>query len=189
MPPQETGGGEWSQVKRKNHRLRTLPLPTPNQNEAADSLTDGLRPNPRPELSVDDLWRYHQAVTTDWQTTEWWAQVRKVVEAALSGEKRAAVTTAVCLGPGPFEPANGSGKARRTAHLQVAGFCFLVEQLSRSLVENMHICGLLTGCRSQNWPRHKMRGPRTKVYTDGQGLLREAGSGGRREPGGVQHGG
>ena len=67
-------GGEWNQVKRKGGRLRSIPALI---NEAADSLVDGIRPNPKPELSVNDLWRYHESVTQDSQTTQWWEQVRQ----------------------------------------------------------------------------------------------------------------
>jgi hypothetical protein len=119
--------GEWNQVKRKGGRLRNIPAPT---NAAADSLSDGIRPNPNPELSVDDLWRYHETITKDSQTSEWWEQVRQVLESATSRPDRPVITKAVCLGPGPYEPSNGSSKARRTAHLQTAAFCFMVDHLS-----------------------------------------------------------
>jgi hypothetical protein len=119
--------GEWSQVKRKGGRLRNIPAPA---NNAADSLSDGIRPNPSPELSVNDLLKYHETVTRDWQTTTWWDQVRQVLEGALDKPNRPVITKAVCLGPGPYEPSNGSSKARRTAHMQTAAFCFLVDRLS-----------------------------------------------------------
>ncbi len=118
---------EWNQVKRKGGRLRNIPAPT---NNAADSLFDSLRPNPNLELAVDDLWQYHETVTKDSQTCEWWKQVQHVLDSASSTPNRPAITKAVCLGPGPYEPANGSSFARRTAHLQTAAFCFIVDHLS-----------------------------------------------------------
>ncbi|KAJ4290051.1 hypothetical protein N0V88_006555 [Collariella sp. IMI 366227] len=66
-----TPDNTWNTVKRKGRRLRTIPTPA---NSAADSLEDGIRPNPKTELSADDLWRYHQTVTKDWQATELWNQ-------------------------------------------------------------------------------------------------------------------
>ncbi|KAH6854754.1 hypothetical protein B0I37DRAFT_39058 [Chaetomium sp. MPI-CAGE-AT-0009] len=118
-------GGEWNQVKRRGGRLRNIPAPT---NEAADSLVDGIRPNPKPELSVDDLWKYHESVTQDSQSTEWWEEVRQLLNSILSEPGRPAITRAVFLGPGPYEPGNGSSTARRTAHLQTAAFCYVVDQ-------------------------------------------------------------
>lgn len=122
-------GGEWSQVKRKGGRLRNLPAPGGN---GADSLEDGIRPNPNPELSADDVWRYHQSVADpdDGQTSEWWQSLRQLLEEALNQPDSPVITQAVCLGPGPYEPSNGSSKARRTAHMQTAAFCFIVERLS-----------------------------------------------------------
>jgi hypothetical protein len=119
--------GEWNQVKRKGGRLRNIPAPT---NEAADSLVDGIRPNPKPELSVNDLWRYHESVTQDSQTTQWWEQVRQLLDSILSKPGRPAITRAVFLGPGPYEPSNGSSIARRTAQMQTAAFTYLVDRLS-----------------------------------------------------------
>ncbi|KAL2136463.1 hypothetical protein VTI74DRAFT_3482 [Chaetomium olivicolor] len=118
--------GEWNQVKRKGRRLRNIPAPT---NGAADSLEDGTKPNPKPEFSVDEVYRYHEMVTKDWQASEWWDQVQQVLESASSKQNCPIITKAVFLGPGPYEPSNGSSKARRTAHMQTAAFCFLVDHL------------------------------------------------------------
>ncbi|KAK4151106.1 hypothetical protein C8A00DRAFT_17454 [Chaetomidium leptoderma] len=118
--------GEWNQVKRKGGRLRNVPAPT---NEATDSRSDGIRPNPNPELSVDDLLKYHETVTKDWQASEWWDQVRQVLKTASSQPNCPVITKAVCLGTGPYEPSNGSSTARRTAHMQTAAFCYIVDHL------------------------------------------------------------
>jgi hypothetical protein len=120
-------GGEWNQVKRKGGRLRNIPAPT---NDAADSLSDGIRPNPNPDLSVDDLLKAHETFTKDWQASEWWEQVRQVLDSALSKPGIPVITKAVCLGTGPYEPSNASSIAKRTAHMQTAAFCFIVDQLS-----------------------------------------------------------
>ncbi|EAQ89469.1 hypothetical protein CHGG_06088 [Chaetomium globosum CBS 148.51] len=128
MAGQDGDAGEWNQVKRRGGRLRNIPAPT---NEAADSLVDGIRPNTKPELSVNDLWNYHESVTQDSQTTEWWDQVRQLLDSILNKPGCPTITRAVCLGPGPYEPSNGSSIARRTAHMQTAAFCCLVGCLSR----------------------------------------------------------
>ncbi|KAK4234200.1 hypothetical protein C8A03DRAFT_18848 [Achaetomium macrosporum] len=123
--------GEWNQVRRKRGRLRNILSPADG---LADSVLDGIRPNPNPELSIDDLWRYHQTLRKDCEVSEWWQQVRQVLEDASNRRpKTPVITTAVCLGPGPYEPSNGSSKARRTAHMQTAAFCSIIDFLkSRS---------------------------------------------------------
>ncbi|KAK4096367.1 hypothetical protein N658DRAFT_511280 [Parathielavia hyrcaniae] len=118
--------GEWNQVQRRGGRLRNLPKP---ENKAAVSLSDDLRPNPNPELSVDDLLKYHKSAAESWRTSAWWAQVRQILESALGKPTCPVITKAVCLGPGPYEPSNGSHRAKWTAHMQTAAFCFLVEDL------------------------------------------------------------
>ncbi|KAK4247716.1 hypothetical protein C7999DRAFT_14306 [Corynascus novoguineensis] len=125
---------EWNQVKRKGGRLRNIPAP---MNQAADSLSDGIRPNPNPELSVDDLWKYHHAVTKEWQSSEWWQQLRQLLESASDRPNRPVITRAVCLGPGPYEPSNGSSKARKTAHMQTAAFCYIVDNLKSLGVQDI----------------------------------------------------
>jgi hypothetical protein len=120
--------GEWNQVRRKGGRLRNMPSPAEGP---ADSVLDGMRPNSNPELSVDDLWRYHQAVSKDSEISEWWQQVRQVLDDASNRSRNLpAITTAICLGPGPYEPSNGSARARRTAHMQTAAFCSIIDHLS-----------------------------------------------------------
>ncbi|KAL2260667.1 hypothetical protein VTK26DRAFT_5252 [Humicola hyalothermophila] len=119
--------GEWSHVQRKGRRLRNAPMPT---NVAADSLHDGLRPNPNPELSVEDLRRYHETLISKNEViSNWWVQLREALESALSKPNPPAITKAVCLGPGPFEPNDGSPSARQTAHMQTAAFRFIVDHL------------------------------------------------------------
>lgn len=124
-------GTEWNQVKRRRGRLRNIPT---SIDGVADSLSDGIRPNPNPELSVDDLWKYHEIAVKDWQLTEWWGQLRQVLELASDKARRPVITKAVCLGPGPYEPSNGSVKARKTAHVQTAAFCYIVDHLSQGIL-------------------------------------------------------
>lgn len=119
--------GEWNQVKRKGRRLRNIPAPVV---AGVDSAADGIVPNPNPEFSVDDIWRYHKTTTNDWQVLEWWERMKAVMELVRNQPDRPPITTAVCLGPGPYDPSNGSAKARRTAHMQTAAFCFIVDHLS-----------------------------------------------------------
>ncbi|GAB1311514.1 hypothetical protein MFIFM68171_01724 [Madurella fahalii] len=118
--------GEWNQVKRKGRRLRNIPAPA---DAGADFPVEGIVPNPNPKFSVDDMWRYHKTATNDWQVLEWWERMKAAMELIRNQPGRPLIRTAVCLGPGPFEPSNGSAQARRTAHVQTAAFCFIVDHL------------------------------------------------------------
>lgn len=113
--------GEWCQVKRKKGRLHTI---TP------EAQNDLRLPNPSPELSADDLRRYHGNIVHKWLQSEWWKKVLDTWEQALNKSSPPVITTAVCLGPGPFEPKSGNLKMRLTAHIQTAVFCSLVDHLS-----------------------------------------------------------
>lgn len=119
--------GQWSQVKRKWGRLRNAPAPT---DIGAGSLADILRPNPSPELSVDELWRYHEMVTQHCQASEWLKKLRGILESVSTSQHCPVITKAVCLGPGTFEPTNGGSHERRTAHVQTAAFCSIAEHFS-----------------------------------------------------------
>ncbi|KAL2024268.1 hypothetical protein VTK56DRAFT_9424 [Thermocarpiscus australiensis] len=119
--------GEWVQVKGKGGRQRKVPTPA---SVVSQSMLDGIRPNPNPELSVDDLWRYHEAMIQEFHALKLLGEVRQVLEAALSRSNRPAITKAICLGPGTYEPSNGSSTARRTAHMQTAVFRSIIDHLS-----------------------------------------------------------
>ncbi|KAK4174157.1 hypothetical protein QBC36DRAFT_334238 [Triangularia setosa] len=118
-------GGEWNQVKRKGRKLRHVSKPVADE----DALSDSLQPNPKPEYSVDDLSKYHDNVGKKFEESPCWEQLQKLLDVALSSRQIPHITTAVCLGTGPYDPADGSSQARRTAHVQTAAFCAIINQI------------------------------------------------------------
>lgn len=115
---------EWNHVSRKRGRK-------PAQ-KTSPGRTSGLCPNPHPELSVDEIRKYHEGVVQDWQASDSWRSLQEILVAMSSGPKQPPITKAVCLGPGPFDPINGSLSIKRTAHMQTAAFGSIVANLGRA---------------------------------------------------------
>lgn len=118
-------GEGWFQVKQTGRRLRFVPKPTNNDGIPSPN---PVHPNPNPTLSVDELATYHELVTKDLQSSPWWQEVLQTLQSvADKSGGLPSIKKAVCLGPGPYEPRNCSSTARKTAHIQTAVFCYLVE--------------------------------------------------------------
>ncbi|KAK4197122.1 hypothetical protein QBC40DRAFT_334278 [Triangularia verruculosa] len=118
-------GGEWSQVKRKGRKLRNVSKSLADENVPSDS----LQPNPKPEYSIDDISKYHDNVSKKFKESSCWDQLQKLLDSARSSHHIPCVTRAVCLGTGPYDPADGSSQARRTAHMQTAAFCAIIDKI------------------------------------------------------------
>ncbi|KAK0733822.1 hypothetical protein B0T26DRAFT_633521 [Lasiosphaeria miniovina] len=123
--------GEWNQVGRKHGRLRHIAKASNPVTLALEPGLDlgGLRPNPNPELTVSDIHRHHEAATQDWNSSECWKSLQAILLEATAAQGRPIVTKAVFLGPGPYDPSNGSFAARRTAHMQTAAFRSIVRTI------------------------------------------------------------
>ncbi|KAM7219345.1 hypothetical protein V8F06_005244 [Rhypophila decipiens] len=126
--------GEWNQVSRKRGRIRHVPAPTLREKDTATGAATaepvaGVRPNPTPEFTLDQILSHHDVVRQEWDTSECWRVLSETLSQALSSPGRPPITRAICLGPGPFEPSNGSAAARRTAHMQTAAFCSIVDKI------------------------------------------------------------
>ncbi|KAK4170436.1 hypothetical protein QBC43DRAFT_197399 [Cladorrhinum sp. PSN259] len=117
--------GAWSQVKRKGRRLRHITSATSDE----VSKTDGLRPNPNPEYSVSDISQYHEKIKQKFDESRCWSGLKEQIDSVASKKKLPTITKAVCLGTGPYDPADGSAQARKTAHFQTAAFCAVVDHL------------------------------------------------------------
>ncbi|KAK1750299.1 hypothetical protein QBC47DRAFT_426308 [Echria macrotheca] len=115
----------WNQVRRKNGRKR---------NRAEPRQPTGIGPNPSPELSIDDIREYHNGIARDWLASDSWQALLGILMTATSPQRRPLpICKAICLGPGPFDPANGSTAIRRTAHIQTAAFVSIVSALETQL--------------------------------------------------------
>ena len=124
--------GEWSQVSRKRGRIRHVPKPKTDMDESKENGL-GIRPNPKPEFSVSDIHKHHDTARQEWQISDCWKTLKDLLATALSESNHPAITKAICFGPGPYDPTNGSFAARRTAHMQTAAFCAIVDFLGRYL--------------------------------------------------------
>lgn len=100
----------------------------------APVIPDVLRPNPNPELSLNDIHDHHQSLVRNTQTRDWWQNLRTVLyDATKQSGSLPLITKAVCLGTGPYDPENGSITARKTAHLQTAAFRHIVNHFGKTL--------------------------------------------------------
>ncbi|KAK3694200.1 hypothetical protein B0T22DRAFT_487764 [Podospora appendiculata] len=132
--------GEWNQVVRKRGHLRHITSPSSSSSAPSSPNTKakatctlaeplGIRPNPNPEFTVGDIRRHHDAVDQEWQASSCWQALKEILTAMSTSENRPVITRAICLGPGPYDPSNGSSTARRTAHMQTAAFRSIVGAL------------------------------------------------------------
>lgn len=126
--PLEMGqeGDGWNQVSRKRGRKSA-------QRPTHDSELPGLGPNPNPGLSLTAIHKYHEKVSQDWLESDCWGALQTTLRDAFPACNRPAITKAVCLGPGPFDPANDNVSIRRTAHMQTEAFRSIVANLGRAL--------------------------------------------------------
>ena len=120
--------GEWSQVSRKRGRIRHVPKSKTEVDESKENGL-GIRPNPNPEFTVSDIQKHHDTARQEWQISDCWKTLKDLLTTALSESDNPRITKAICFGPGPYDPANGSFAARRTAHMQTAAFCAIVDFL------------------------------------------------------------
>lgn len=121
------GDGEWNQVTRKRGRNK----PAIEQSKS-EGLLGGIRPNPNPELTVAEIRKYHESVDQEWRSSGCWEKLQKALLEGCAARDAPLLTSAICLGPGPFDPANGSLLVRRTAHMQTAAFASIVANLGRA---------------------------------------------------------
>ncbi|EGO52112.1 hypothetical protein NEUTE1DRAFT_90058 [Neurospora tetrasperma FGSC 2508] len=125
MPQQDE---EWSQVSRKRGRIRNVPKPKTDVDESKENGL-GIRPNPNPEFTVSDIHKHHNTARQEWQISDCWKTLKDLLATARSESNHPLITKAICFGPGPYDPSNGSFAARRTAHMQTAAFCAIVDFL------------------------------------------------------------
>ncbi|KAI0173018.1 hypothetical protein GGR52DRAFT_432177 [Hypoxylon sp. FL1284] len=117
---------EWTKVRRKGRR------PLQKHQDPNGPGRNGPFPGKMPRqpfLSVSDIEAQHQRVTDQWETSPCCRQLREVIT---SRTCYVDISEAICFGLGSFDPENGSWERRRSAHVQLAAFLCVVEQLQRS---------------------------------------------------------
>ncbi|KAI1765652.1 hypothetical protein GGR53DRAFT_253845 [Hypoxylon sp. FL1150] len=123
-PDVEQGAGpdqEWTRVRRKGRRpKKSTPAPK------------GSLPGPKPGqpfLTLSDVQSEHQRIKDQFESSSCCHRLREIIS---SHSSRHGLSQAICLGLGSFDPENGSWENRRSAHVQLAAFLCIVEQLQRS---------------------------------------------------------
>ncbi|KAL1844898.1 hypothetical protein VTK73DRAFT_1545 [Phialemonium thermophilum] len=84
-------------------------------------------PNPSPQLTLEQIARRHDRISTEWRAGACCAQLRSLVEKSLPSHVR--LTRAVCLGIGSFEPVESVPMVARVAHVQLEAFRVMAELL------------------------------------------------------------
>ena len=121
----DTAGSEWTQVVRKSKRSSQRSR-SPKQDQ--EDVTTEVRPNPSPSFTIEDIRSCHQTIRAEWQASECHRLLREeILNKTL--QSYPTIKKAICLGPGSFDPANGSWASRRTAHMQVEAFRTLAHAL------------------------------------------------------------
>lgn len=113
--------------------MRHVPKPKTDVDETKENGL-GIRPNPNPEFTVSDIQKHHDTAKQEWQISDCWKSLKDLLATALSESNHPPITKAICFGPGPYDPSNGSFAARRTAHMQTAAFCAIVDFLGRYFI-------------------------------------------------------
>ncbi|XXH02134.1 hypothetical protein Hte_008502 [Hypoxylon texense] len=117
---------EWTKVRRKGRRH--LEKHQPTNPAGPDSPLPGLRPR-EPFLSLSDIQSEHRRITDQWESSACCRRLRGIITSRIG---HPGVSQAICFGLGSFDPENGSWEGRRCAHVQLAAFLCIVEQLQRS---------------------------------------------------------
>ncbi|KAI2463906.1 hypothetical protein F4781DRAFT_97470 [Annulohypoxylon bovei var. microspora] len=113
---------EWTRVRRKGRHAKTH---HPAIFSGSSRHANGSESRPS-FLSVSDIEREHRRVRDQWRASTSCAKLREIVA---SHNCSSAITHAVCLGLGSFDPDDGSWENKRRAHVQLAAFLYMVEQM------------------------------------------------------------
>ncbi|CAN8099895.1 unnamed protein product [Discula destructiva] len=146
--PSPLADGEWTRIVRKKgkginsrKKLHTT-APPPQPPPPAAGPVENFQPNAAPKLSVADIAAEHANIGAKWRASSsaCYVRLRALIQAnAAASSSRGsngggcvAITRAICLGLGAFDPADGSWVARRRSHVQLAAFLAMVEALEEA---------------------------------------------------------
>lgn len=128
--PQE----EWTRVRRKGRRH-------PKAHAQAISSSDNghsSKLKPRPSfLSLSDIEKDHQHITQQWKSSTCCHQLREMIATRTCYPS---ISQAICFGLGSFDPENGLWEGRRIAHVQLAAFLCIVEEMQRGNPQVISCC-------------------------------------------------
>lgn len=123
-----------------NHNKGSRPKPAPKlEDESSAKATTSL-----PPLSKEIIAGQHTYIVRDYKVSSEYLRLKSIIgtfnvdtskNTVLNGGP---VRKAVCLGIGSFDPENGSWHAKERAHIQLAAFLLIVEEIRKYL----HLCVL-----------------------------------------------
>ncbi|KAI1391748.1 uncharacterized protein F4822DRAFT_388334 [Hypoxylon trugodes] len=116
---------EWTRVRRKGkrHFNASQYITSPNHNSNPYELTSRLS-----FLSVSDIEREHRQIAKQWEVSICCRQLQEIIASRVGISN---VTEAICFGLGSFDPKDGSWEVKRRAHVQLAAFRCMVNELQR----------------------------------------------------------
>lgn len=113
--------GEWTKVRRKGRRA----LGSSQHHVPSSKLTS--TPTPRTSsLCVSDIEKEYRRIRDQWKVSTCHHQLKALLA---SRTPTPPISQAVCLGLGSFDPDNGDWEAKRRAHVQLAAFLSIIEDL------------------------------------------------------------
>lgn len=119
---------QWTRIVRKGKKLsRQRQAPHPPSQPPAAGPAENFQPNASPHLSLNDIAADHEKTTSRWRGTDCYKKLHEIIKK--NAASHAAITNAVCLGLGAFDPDDGSWLAQRRSHIQLAAFLTMVEAL------------------------------------------------------------
>ncbi|KAI0376755.1 hypothetical protein F5Y04DRAFT_197544 [Hypomontagnella monticulosa] len=117
-------GEEWTKVRHKGRRQ-----PKADQHVTPSHHNNILTSQPQSSfLSPSAIASDHRHILEQWGTSTCCYQLRDLIA---SHTRRPVITQAICFGLGTFDPDDGSWEIKRRAHVQLAAFLYMVDQIQR----------------------------------------------------------
>lgn len=127
-------GEVWTKVHRKGRRR-------PNAQHVIPSHHNGnniLGSQPRSSfLSLPAITAEYNRIVTQWETSPCCHQLRDLIA---SHARYSTITQAICFGLGTFDPEDGGWEVKRRAHVQLAAFLYMVNQIQIQQEERKIAC-------------------------------------------------
>ncbi|KAI1658561.1 hypothetical protein F4813DRAFT_388330 [Daldinia decipiens] len=116
---------QWTHVRHKGRRRPKAP-----HSVASSYVAGGIAGSVRSSsLSVPAITEEHKRIKYQWETSICYHKLQEILESRMSPSN---ISDAICFGTGSFDPEDSSWEMKRKAHIQLAAFLFIVEQLQRS---------------------------------------------------------
>lgn len=124
--PSAMSDDEWTTIPSRSRGRNHKPAPPRSLHKTSPDET----PTPRTEgpfRSVDDIKAEYASFETQWLTSSTKSSLTDLLKTHLPATLQ--ITSAICLGVGTFDPADGSWQAKRSAFLQLLAFESIVSYI------------------------------------------------------------